>query len=73
MCVSRICLNGEEFVAKRGAGGSRGLEFKRAFKALTGHRYRVLVHLIIMWAPGGPKMASCLKRCLSGSNFEVQY
>ena len=31
----------------------------------------VFVHLIIRWAPAGAKITSCLRRCLSGSNWEV--
>ena len=76
-------------VAKEGTVDGRFFDFKRAFRALTGHRYKfamegsmttwwdllscnVLVQLIIKWAPrGGAKMTSCLRKCMSGSNWEV--
>ena len=31
-----------------------------------------LAHLILMWAPGGQKMTSLLKRCHVGSNEEEE-
>ena len=31
----------------------------------------VLVHLIMRWAPGGAKITSCLRKCLSASNCAV--